>query len=514
MKYLGLVLIPRTIIRKIARMRNRLIRIILILGLTILLAACPSSDQPNKTQATNQWRFSDILPTSMHKNIWPAMSADFRLENYDQNPAVQKIITHLKKHQDYINELTHNAKPYLYYIFQQTQKRHMPAEIALLPMVESDYNPFAYSKRGATGLWQMMPGTGSGFGLRIDWWFDGRRGIVTSTNAALKYLAYLHSYFGNWLLAIAAYDSGGGTVRAAIRYNKLHHKPTDFWSLPLPAETKRYIPKLLAFAAIIRDSKHYGLHLNAIPNKPYFTAVKLHGQMNLSHIAKLANTSTETIRKLNPGFRRWATSPKGHHWLLVPSKNASIFTANLSQPQPTHVTWLHHRVNAGENLSMLAEKFHTTTAILQRVNKINGTIIRIGQELLIPKSFHGKFTTRIEQQQKSSVAEDRIPGPKRYVHVVKAKDNLWTISARYHVKPSQLVYWNHLGYHAKLRPNQKLVIWKKGVHHKTASHAYVVQRGDNLSVIAQHFHVSIRSIKNSNGMAGDLLHIGQKLKIP
>lgn len=494
-------------------MRYRFISISLILGLTTLLAACPGSDQPRKQQAHIEWRLSDYLPAPLHRSLWPVISADFHLKKDIQKPAVQKEIEHLAKHQIYINELTHNARPYLYYIFKQTQKRHLPAELALLPMVESDYDPFAYSKRGATGLWQMMPGTGSGFGLRINWWYDGRRDIIASTNAALKYLTYLHSYFGNWLLAIAAYDSGEGTVREAIRYNKRHHRPTDFWSLPLPEETKHYVPKLLAFAAIIRNPKHYGLHLNAIPNHPYFTAIKMHGQIDLNRVAKLADANPKMIRKLNPGFRRWATNPKGQYWLLIPDSKINLFTAHLDQSQHQKITWLHHRVKKGESLSELAGYYHTTVATLKRVNHLKGSMIQIRQELLIPRSYHGHFAKNIKKQ-KGSIAEDRLPGPKRFVHTVKPKDTLWTVAARYHIKPGQIRYWNHLGYHAKLQPKQQLVIWKKEHHYKTGAHAYTVRSGDSLSRIASHFHISIHSIKTLNHLHSNVLQIGQKINVP
>lgn len=494
-------------------MRYRLIVISLILGLTSLLAACPPSDSSRGQQAQVKWRLSDYLPNPFHRSLWSSMPHYFGLKKETAHPIVQKEIQRLTKHQYYINGLTHNARPYLYYIFGQTQKRRMPAELALLPMVESDYTPFAYSKRGATGLWQMMPGTASGFGLRIDWWYDGRRDLIASTNAALKYLSYLHSYFGNWLLAIAAYDSGEGTVRAAIRYNKRHNKPTDFWSLPLPAETKRYIPKLLALAAIISDRKHYGLHLNAIPNQPYFAAIEMRGQIDLNRVVKLADTNTEIIRKLNPGFRRWTTNPKGQYLLLIPASKANLFVTNLKQSEHQHVTWIHHRVTKGESLGRLANLYHTTTAILQRVNNLKSNTIRIGQELLIPKSYHGKFSKKITKQ-KGSIAEDRLPGPKRVVHTVRSRDTLGSIAARYHIRPGQIRYWNHLGYHAKLQSKQKLVIWKKQHHYHTGSHLYTVKNGDNLSGIASRFRVSVRSIMDLNHLHGNVLHIRQKIKIP
>lgn len=186
-----------------------------------------------------------------NSDLWSVLQHQFTLNHYENNPAVKAQIEWFLKRKKYIYKLAENAQPYLYYILTQVDKRKLPAEMVLLPMIESAYDPFAFSSAGASGLWQMMPGTASGFGLKQNWWYDGRRDIVASTNAALDYLSYLQSFFnGNWLLAIAAYDSGEGTVLSATRKNIAKGEPTDFWSLNLPRETQAYIPKLLALAEI------------------------------------------------------------------------------------------------------------------------------------------------------------------------------------------------------------------------------------------------------------------------
>lgn len=492
---------------------RKLIKFCLILSLVGVIAASFADSADLRKEPQIEWRLSQYWPHSMEKSLWTELAEHFQLNHDLDRRSVQYEINYLRHHQDYINELTHNAKPYLYYIYSQTLRHDMPAEIALVPMVESDYDPFGVSRTGATGLWQMMPGTASGLGIKIDWWYDGRRNVIQSTSAALKHLQYLHTYFGNWLLALAAYDCGDGTVRAAIRYNKRHHRPTDFWDLPLPKETKYYVPKILALAAIIEKPNHYGLRLKNIPNRPYFDGIKMKGQIEMSRIAKLSHTSIKVVRELNPAFRRWATSPSGSYWLLLPADKANLFQRALNQTDHQHnVKWIHHVVVQGDTLGNLANQYHTTVALLERINQLKGSLIRVGQHLLIPRSYKGKVPEI--KKQMGRIAEDKIPGPKRLTHTVKSKENLWTIAARYKVKPSQIRYWNNLAYHDKLKPKQQLVIWKKHKNHEHKAIIHTVRQGESLSKIADHYHIPIHKLIVWNHLQDpQYLRIGEKLKI-
>ncbi|MCH9644118.1 MAG: LysM peptidoglycan-binding domain-containing protein [Gammaproteobacteria bacterium] len=492
---------------------------LIIALLALLLTACPSQDSNYSQQPS--WHLTDFIPFMHSSNLWHAMSGDFALESDAPTEAVKYETAWFAERQDYINELTHNAQPYIYYVYQQTQKRGMPAEVALMPMIESNYNPFVYSPRGATGLWQMMPGTASGFGLNINWWYDGRRDIIASTNAALNYLQYLHKQFGDWLLAIAAYDSGEGTVRAAIRHNERSHRPTDFWDLSLPRETKDYVPKLLALAHIIKDPSEYLLKLKFVPNEPFFSPVKMNGQINLTQVAYLANTKVSNIRLLNPGFRRWATSPSDNYSLLLPNSKIEAFNENLSSiPKKTkRVNWFHHDVKSGDSLYALAEQYHTKANIIKRVNNLKGNTLRIGENLLIPLSAErvGSRIPHINADGLASIAEDRLPGPQRVTHLVARHDNLWTIAERYHVTPAQIQYWNKLGYHSNLHVNQQLVLWLP--HHNYYARSseiirYTVRPGESLSGIAQRYRISTKKLMAWNNIsnpslirAGEVLHI-------
>ncbi|EKD91720.1 MAG: hypothetical protein ACD_29C00418G0001, partial [uncultured bacterium] len=221
------------------------------------------------------------------QNLWPVMSENFDIPSSDiKKTGVRQQLDWDLHNRKYIHRLTVNAKPFLYYVFQETKKYHLPAELALLPMIESGYVPRGRSTAGAVGLWQLMPGTADNFGIKMNYFYDGRRSTTVSTQAALRFLSYLYQEFDhNWLLALAAYNAGPGTVLEAIKYNQAHGRPTNFWALPLPKETEAYIPKLLALATVIQHPHTYGMNLEPVPNKAVTGTVTINKQMKLQTIA-------------------------------------------------------------------------------------------------------------------------------------------------------------------------------------------------------------------------------------
>jgi len=281
------------------------------------------------------------------QNIWSLIASHMTLQGQANRPDVRHWIVWFQQHPNVLKTMIDNATPYLYYIYQQTQRRHMPAEFALLPMIESGYNPRAYSSAGAAGLWQLMPGTASSYGMAIDWWYDSRRDILTSTKAGLDYLVQLHHEMGTWFLAAAAYNVGPGALEAAIHRNKAAGKPSDFWDLSLPNQTEQYVPKLLAISAIVANPQKYGIELPMVPDRPFFGSVTLTSQMDLQEIAKLSGVSIPIIKALNPGLQRWATAPKGKFTLLLPVMSVETFKNNLDQVigEP-HVSWVYHRIDS------------------------------------------------------------------------------------------------------------------------------------------------------------------------
>jgi membrane-bound lytic murein transglycosylase D len=289
------------------------------------------------------------------------MRSGFQLDGQNHR-FVRPYIDWYAKHQAYLDRVAERARPFLYDIVQEIEARGMPMEIALLPIVESAFQPFAYSPGRAAGIWQFIPATGKHYGLKQNWWYDGRRDVPKATTAALDYLERLAKRFdGDWLLALASYNSGEGRVARAVKKNKKKGKPTDFWSLDLPKETEGYVPKLLAISAIVQNRKAHGITLTSIPDEPYLEQVDIGSQIDLALAAELAELPIETMYQLNPAYNRWATDPKGPHRLLLPIHKADAFREALTKvDKKNRVRWERHRIREGETLGHIARKFQTS----------------------------------------------------------------------------------------------------------------------------------------------------------
>ena len=346
---------------------------------------------------------------SDEQNLWPVMSQQFTIPANSKQADVQKQLNWDLHNPKYIHRLSENARPYLFYVFQETKKLHLPAELALLPMIESDYLPRGSSSMGAAGLWQLMPGLAADYGIKMNSFYDGRRSTTVSTRVALHFLSYLYQVFDhNWLLALAAYNSGPGTVMAAIQHNKERGLSTSFWALPLPKQTQDYIPKLLALATIIQNPKAYGIHLAPVPNKPLTTTVTINKQMELKTIATLAHTSVHTVKKLNPALKKSITPPHQVVTLVIPGDNKKAFVQNLKAQKDnpkkavaikktththvakktTHTHTAHNHphlyaVKRGEDLNKLAARYHTTAKHLMAINHLHHSTLQIGQKLRV-----------------------------------------------------------------------------------------------------------------------------------
>ena len=301
----------------------------------------PSLTMPREWQHHNGEDYDDLFDR---------MRAGFALDEV-QEPAIDTQLAWFEHNPDYLERVFQRGQRYMYHIVTEVEARGMPLEFALLPVVESAYEPFAYSVSRAAGLWQFIPDTGRRFGLKQNWWFDGRRDVIESTRAALDYLQALHDQFdGDWLLAIAAYNVGENSVQREMDYNRAHGKPADFWHLKLPAETRAYVPKLLAMKRLMAEPERYGLEFAVIPNEPYFAVIDTNAQIDLKIAAQLASTSYDELVALNPGYNRWATDPEGPHRMLVPIDNADGFEAALQTLSPEErVRFAVHEVDAPRN---------------------------------------------------------------------------------------------------------------------------------------------------------------------
>ncbi len=439
-----------------------------------------------------------------------------------EDPAIQLELAWYRSHPDYLDRVFNRADRYLYYIVDELERRGMPVDLALLPVVESAFDPFAYSHGRAAGLWQIIPGTGRQLGVTQNWWYDGRRDVVDSTRAALDYLEHLHGLFGgDWLLAVAGYNSGEGNVVRAIARAEAAGEPIDFWHLRpyLPVETRAYVPRLLAIQALMADPAAHAITLPKLPNAPHFELVATDGQIDMALAAELAGITTDQLYGLNPGVNRWATDPDGPHRLLVPIDHAARLTEALARlGDRERVEWSRHEVRAGETLGQLAQRYRTTAAVLSEVNGLTGNLIRIGQPLMIPHAVNdlSAYTQSVEARLERRQNQTR--GGQRETHEVRPGESLWLISQAYGVGVRELAVWNGMALGDVLSVGRQLVVWSDRVTVVPAPNErirrinYIVRKGDSLSRISTRFRVSVTELVKWNEIStNQYLQPGQRL---
>ncbi|MGK0374527.1 MAG: membrane-bound lytic murein transglycosylase D [Arenicella sp.] len=373
-----------------------------------------------------------------------------------------KHITQYEKwsteHDTYLESLFARGTPFLFHIVEEIEKRGLPMELALLPAIESAYKPDAVSRSQAGGLWQFIPSTGRHFGLRQDWWYDGRRDTLASTTAALDYLTQLNTRFdGDWFLTLAAYNAGQGTVARAIKSNEHKGQGTDYQQLSLRLETRRYVPKLIALKNIINNPDAYGVKLPFIESKPYFEVVDLPGQIDLKKFAKDADIELSELRHLNAGFKRWATSPEGPYQLLIPiNADGNINHAVAAAQRAVKIDYARHSVVEGDSLSRIARQYGVSVSALQSSNNLPGTTIRAGNNLIIPVRA-SQAVAASTTSAAVSIANDQAAN-KRVVHHVRRGDTLWSIARKYKVQVNNLLSWNNISKNQILRLNQAVMV--------------------------------------------------------
>jgi membrane-bound lytic murein transglycosylase D len=450
-------------------------------------------------------------------DLFVRMRSGFVLDDVE-HATVEREVRWFAKHPTYLDRTFKRGERYLYHIVNEIEARKMPLELALLPVVESAFNPVAYSRARASGLWQFIPGTGRRYDLKQNWYYDGRRDVIAATTAALDYLQFLAEEFdGDWLLAVAAYNCGEANIARAVARNRKAGKPTDFFSLKLPRETRAYVPKLLAMRRIVNDPAAHGLEFAPIADQPYFAQVDVAAQIDLHVVAELAELAPEELLALNPAFNHWVTDPDGPHTLLVPVDREAKFTEAIAAlPPEKRVRVVYHHVRKGDTLGGIADKYGVSVAAIKTANKIRGTLIRPGQDLLItaaPTGMSAQSFTR------TASLEARVPRNPSDKHIVRRGDTLWSIARSHGVTMESIVSSNSLSTDDTLAVGQVLRIPGTATLASTDADAggtrsttYVVRRGDTLSRIASKFRVRLSDLLGWNDLSSrSVIKPGQRL---
>jgi len=438
------------------------------------------------------------------------LRAGFRLDQNLERKQVRKEIEWLVRNAEYLANKRERGLRYLPYICAEVHKRELPTELCLIPIIESALRPHAFSPQGAVGLWQFMPSTARRFDLTLDWWTDQRRDVALSTDAALDYLAQLHERFGDWTLALAAYNCGEGRMHRTLR--RTPRAKTAF-DLRLPRETEYYVARILAYAAVFADPERFGVELPFGPldsAAPRVAVVETGGQIDLARAAEAIGQDMQYLYNLNPGLKRWATPPNGPHQLLVRAEHAQEAQAALaSLSNQERMLWARVRIGANDTLSEIASEYSVAMDTLSRVNGVRGTRIEEGDFLMVPTPFRdwGDYPTPF----RTGAGGDAI-------YVVRSGDSLWKISRRLDLDMNLLMRANELTKRSVLQIGQRLSLpglgGTRSIEEKQVTQeaiAYRVRRNDSLSTIAARFKVSVAKLVDWNDIDPKaIIHPGQK----
>ena len=495
---------------------------IICLSLSFLLLGCASVPNDYSDDYKDRGLTRDLEREYLGPDLWELIENNYTFApKYYNNRLVRRHVDALKSNPEYLDAINERAELFLHYIRKELEKRNMPTELALLPAVESGYDPYAYSPAGASGLWQFIEPTGDKFGLDNIWWYSDRRDFEASTKAALDYLEYLYKKYGDWQLSLAAYNTGEKRVNKAIRYNRARGKSTDYWALhSLPRETENYVPRLIAFNYIFSKEQRHELGLRTIPAQATWVKVPVDNQVPMAEIISLARLDEEKFYLLNAGHNQWVTSPYKEHLYVLFEEYPRLKRAldNFVVDAPL---WVSYRILAHDTLSSIAQKFNLAENKIREFNQVDR--LAVGNYVVLPIS---------------SAAITPLPeseDPPRYLvglgpikdHKIKTGDNLHSIARTYRVSVANIQELNGIRDPHMIRAGQRIVVSKPQVKNPSIllssdydrevirSVYYKVRRGDNLYRIAAKFNTSVEQIKrwNSHKAIGDRLYTGQYIKL-
>ena len=445
----------------------------------------------------------EINSNPPYQDVW-----DFiKQNNTSQNTNIlnDQVLAYMNMHLkdlDKFDEYLNDSYYFLYFVIQELEKNNLPLELAILPYIESNYDPFSISSSGAVGIWQFMPRTGRLYQLDRSWWNEDRHDPFRSTEAAVKYLKYLYQRFDeNIYHTLAAYNAGPSLLDRRINQNKRRGMDTDFWSLNVPVQTKNYVPKYIALRELIFNSENYGVKLPQIPYEPVVKKISIPGQVEVLTLSEYLDIKPELLYKLNAGYTKWASAPENESVFYIPSEKYILFEDEDNPfKNSNQINWISHIVQSGDSLWSLASKYDTEVKIIKKINYLNNDLLSINDTLLIPLS--------------KSKSNNFIPYE---MYIVSEGDTLWSIAKEYNIEIRDLSRMNSIDENSYLQLGQQLSIGNKNIHRNMESKKrtilYSVKQGDNLFKISELFDVSIRSIEEINNFNNATLMPGQIIKV-
>ena len=439
---------------------------------------------------------------SDNDNVWDRIRSNSQNNQEYLDEKTIKFINEYLKNPNQLDKLFEKGRYFIYFVLEELERYDLPSELALLPYIESSYDPFSISSSGAMGIWQFMPATARIYGLKDSWWYEQRHDPILSSRAAVRYLAYLHNRFNkNISYTLAAYNGGPTLLEKQIKLNRQSGKPTNYKNLKLPKQTMEYIPKFMAIRELVINSKKYGITLPNFPNKSVLGSIELDGQVEILAFSEFANLKPEFIYKLNAGYTKWASPPGEKTTFIIPIELEKELNLKKNQfIQDNQINWVTHKVSLGDSLWKIARQFDTEVDILKKVNYLKSNVLSINQELLIPLS---------NDQNQAFIPYQ--------AHIISEGDTLWKLGKKYRITPAEIAKNNGLRLNAPLTIGKELNIGNQNIYRainsKKRTILYSVKQGDSLYRIADIFNIEISDIKKINELDKNEIAPGQVLKI-
>ena len=477
-------------------------RLSIIILCVFFITGCNQAISYKRPQLLAQYGSFDCITSRLanksYSRVWDKMVSGFCLDTiYSQR--VNKEIEWFVNNKAFLYRSITRAKPFLYHILKELERNNLPFELALLPIVESGYQPYAYSPSRAAGIWQFIPPTAKEYGLSRNWWYDGRRDIMQSTKAAAHFLKDMHRHFDkNWLLAIASYNTGAGKVGRSIRKAGVLNGKPSFWDLNLPRETELYVPKLLALRDIISNPSSYGIKLPNIKNKPYTNLVNIEYPIDFYTFSILSNVSEKELYALNPGFNTWYFLPTFQDGVFLPSNKIKDFKKRYKKVTKFIFSKKTHLIVKGDSLSRISRKYNVSIKAIKKVNNLKSNVIILGKKLKLPRNTALSDVDSIKIDGKKYIISQK---DFKYNHTVKRYDNWYKIAKMYNISLSQLLKWNKATKKTPLKVSGKVIIMMKTPILSLTNEVklrYVVNSGDTTAIVSTGFGVSKKKLMKTN----------------